>query len=88
MLTGGTDVKGSGVYVAIERVTGNLQGRHGSFLLQHGGTMVRGAPHLMITVVPDSGTDELVGLTGEMGINIAPDGKHTYDFKYTLPKSP
>ena len=88
MLTGGTDVKGSGVYVAIERVTGNLQGRRGSFLLQHGGTMVRGAPHLSITVVPDSGTDELVGLTGEMGIAIAADGKHSYDFKYTLPKGP
>jgi hypothetical protein len=88
MLTGGTDVKGSGVYVAIERVTGNLQGRRGTFLLQHGGVMTRGAPHLSITVVPDSGTDELAGLTGEMGITIAADGKHTYDFKYTLPKRP
>jgi hypothetical protein len=83
MLTGGTDVKGSAGYVAIERVTGTLHGRSGSFILQHSGTMTRGAPQLTITVVPDSGTGELAGLAGTMVIIIA-DGKHSYEFKYTL----
>lgn len=86
MLTGGTDVKGSGVYVAIERVTGKLDGQGGSFTLQHGGTMTRGVPQLNITVVPDSGTGDLVGLVGKMMINIV-DGKHFYEFEYTLEKS-
>lgn len=83
MLTGGTDVKGSAGYVAIERVTGTLRGKGGSFLLQHSGTMTRGTPHLTITVVPDSGTGELAGLSGTMVIIIA-DGKHSYEFEYTL----
>jgi hypothetical protein len=83
MLAAGTDVPGSAGYVAIERVSGKLSGRKGSFVLQHSGTMTRGAPHLVITVVPDSGTDELVGLSGKMEINIA-DGKHSYVFEYTL----
>jgi hypothetical protein len=86
MLTGGTEVQGSGVYVAIERVTGKLDGKSGSFTLQHGGTMTRGVPALIITVVPDSGTDQLVGLTGKMMINIV-DGKHFYEFEYGLVKS-
>ncbi len=85
MLTAGTSVKGSGAYVAVERVNGTLAGRKGSFALQHMGTMTRGAPHLSITVVPDSGTDQLVGLAGKMDIIIAPDGKHSYDLEYTLP---
>jgi hypothetical protein len=84
MLTGGTDVEGSGVYVAIERVTGTLRGRRGTFALHHTGVMTRGTPQLTITVVPDSGTGELVGLAGKLGITIA-DGKHSYDFEYTLP---
>jgi len=84
MLTAGTDVKGSGAYVAIEKVTGSLKGRAGSFALQHSGVMTQGTPHLTITVVPDSGTGQLKGITGKMGINIA-DGKHSYDFEYTLP---
>lgn len=84
MLTAGTDVKGSAGYVAMERFTGTLNGRKGSFVLQHTGTMNRGALQLSITVVPDSGTSELGGLTGKMEIIIA-DGKHTYDFEYTLP---
>jgi hypothetical protein len=84
MLTAGTDVKGSAGYVAMERFTGTLNGRKGSFVLQHTGTMNRGALQLSITVVPDSGTGELVGLTGKMAIIIA-DGKHSYDFEYTLP---
>lgn len=86
MLTGATDVEGSGVYVAIERVTGTLDGHSGAFLLQHGGVMTRGTPHLVITVVPDSGTGELVGLAGSMMINIV-DGKHFYEFEYTITKS-
>ena len=84
MLTAGTDVKNSAGYVAIERVTGTLNGRTGSFALQHSGTMNRGAPHLLITVVPDSGTEQLEGLAGTMTIDIA-DGKHSYAFEYTLP---
>lgn len=84
MLTAGTDVKGSGAYVAIEKVSGTLSGRTGSFVLQHTGTMTQNTPHLTITIVPDSGTGQLKGITGKMAINIA-DGKHTYDLEYTLP---
>ena len=87
MLTGGTSVKGSGVYVAIERVTATLQGHSGSFLLQHGGVMTRGEPHLAISVVPDSGTGDLTGITGKMDIQITNEGKHFYDFEYSLPET-
>jgi hypothetical protein len=83
MLAVGTEVKGSAGYVAMERVTGTLNGRTGSFALQHSGTMTRGTPSLTITVVPDSGTGELAGISGRMAIEIA-DGKHSYDFEYTL----
>jgi hypothetical protein len=86
MLTGMTAVQGSGAYVAIERVTGTLNGRPGSFILHHLGIMVRGVPQLNVTLVPDSGTDELVGITGKMAIIIA-DGEHSYDFAYTLPET-
>jgi len=65
MLTAATSVKGSGAYVAIERVTGSLHGRSGSFVLQHIGTMTHGVPQLSITVVPDSGTGQLTGITGK-----------------------
>jgi hypothetical protein len=82
MLTASTSVKDSAGYVAIERVTGTLHGRSGTFALQHSGTMTRGAPQLAITVVPDSGTGQLVGLAGKMIIRIE-DGKHFYDFEYT-----
>jgi hypothetical protein len=82
-----TIVKGSGGYVAMERVTGKLKDRTGSFVLQHSGTMTRGTPQLMITVVPDSGTDQLVGLVGTMTIKIDA-GKHSYEFEYTLPATP
>ena len=78
-----TEVKGSGVYVAIERVNGTLSGRSGSFLLYHRGVMSRGVPELSIKVVPDSGTGDLSGLTGDMQIRM-PDGKHFYDFNYNL----
>jgi Protein of unknown function (DUF3224) len=86
MLTAATAVKGSAGYVAIEKVTGTLNGRRGSFILQHNATMNRGVPQLNIIVVPDSGTDQLVGLAGKMDIIVA-DGKHSYDFDYTLPES-
>jgi hypothetical protein len=87
MLSAVTDIKGSAGYVAIERVTGTFQSRTGSFVLQHTGTMTRGAPQLSVTVVPDSGAGQLVGLTGKMAINIA-TGKHSYEFDYTLPEGP
>lgn len=85
MLTAGTDTKASGVYVAVERVSGTLNGRSGTFLLHHRGVMTRGTPDLTISVVPDSGTGELTGLTGTMAIVIAPRGKHSYEFEYALP---
>lgn len=78
-------VKDSAGYVAIEKVTGTLHGRSGSFYLQHSGTMTRGAGELTITVIPDTGTDQLLGLTGRMNIIIAPGGEHSYEFDYTLP---
>ena len=87
MLTAGTDVKGSAGYVAIERVTGKLNGLTGSFVLQHNGTLTRGAPVQSITVVPDSGTGQLVGLTGKLTV-IIEAGKHSYSFDYTLPETP
>jgi hypothetical protein len=83
MLTAGSSVKDSGVYVAVERVAGTLQGRHGTFALHHRGVMTRGVPQLAISVVPDSGTGQLVGLSGTMTINIV-DGKHFYEFDYTI----
>ena len=87
MLSFGTGGKGSsGGYVALEQVTGTLSGRKGSFVLQHSATMNRGVPSMSITVVPDSGTDQLVGLAGTFTIIIA-DGKHSYDFDYSLPDS-
>lgn len=87
MLSAGTAVKGSAGYVAIEKVTGTLHGRSGSFVLQHSATMTRGVPQLNIAVVPDSGTGDLTGIGGKMEINIAAGGKHSYDFEYTLPAS-
>lgn len=83
MLSASTNVKGSAGYVAIERVTGTLNGKSGSFALQHYATMTRGAPQLTITVVPDSGTGGLEGLSGKMNIRIE-NGKHFYDFDYSL----
>lgn len=87
MLTAGTGTKGSAGYVAIERVSGTLQGRRGTFMLQHTGTMTRGTPQLTITVVPDSGTGELTGLSGTMVITIT-DGKHFYQLDYTIAGAP
>jgi hypothetical protein len=86
MLSVLTEVKGSAGYVAMERVKGSLQGKSGTFVLQHSATMRRGEPQLSITVVPDSGTGQLVGLSGSMAINIV-DGRHFYEFEYTLPET-
>jgi Protein of unknown function (DUF3224) len=87
MLSVMTTVEGSAGYVAIERVSGKLHGRSGSFALQHSSVMRRGEPQQNIIVVPDSGDGHLVGLTGRMTITIA-GGKHSYDFEYTLPEAP
>jgi len=84
MLSATTEVKGSAGYVAMERVNGVLQGRHGSFVLQHHGIMSRGAPQLTVTIVPDSGTGELTGISGSMSIKIE-GGKHSYELEYSLP---
>jgi hypothetical protein len=77
--------KSSGVYVAIETFNGTLKGKTGSFSLHHTGIMTKGGPSLSINVVPDSGTGQLAGIGGKMNIIIAPDGKHSYEFEYTLP---
>ena len=84
MLATRPDIQGSAGTVAMERIAGTLHGRSGSFALQHFGIMDRGARELTISVVPDSGTDELAGLAGRMAIVVV-DGEHTYDFEYTLP---
>jgi hypothetical protein len=87
MLSVGTEVKGSAGYVAMERVSGTLHGRVGTFALQHSGTMTRGEPQLSVTVVPDSGTGDLVGIVGKMAIKIV-EKKHFYEFDYILPETP
>ncbi|MDN3922013.1 DUF6265 family protein [Roseateles violae] len=86
MLALRTAVQGSAGYVAIETVSGTLAGRRGSFALQHSGTMDRGTPFLTIGVIPDSGTEQLQGLKGQMQIRIE-GGKHFYDFEYQLPEA-
>jgi hypothetical protein len=83
MLAVRTSVEGSAGYVALEHVTGKLAGRGGSFVLQHSGTMERGAQRLSITVVPDSGTGELEGISGSMALDFS-GGGHAYAFDYTL----
>ncbi len=84
MLTAMTEATGAAAYVAIERVSGTLNGRRGSFALMHNGTMTRDGQQLVVTVAPGSGTGELAGLAGTMAIEIV-DKKHLYDFAYTLP---
>jgi hypothetical protein len=84
MLTAGSAIKGSAGYVAIERVNGTLDGKAGGFALQHTGTMDRGMPSLVITVVPDSGVGDLAGIAGTMSITIV-DGRHFYVLDYSLP---
>ena len=87
MLTGMTALKGSAGYVAMERVSGTLHGREGSFLLQHSGTMDRGEPALVVSVVPDSGTGQLEGLAGTLAISIR-EGIHHYTFDYRFASEP
>jgi Protein of unknown function (DUF3224) len=84
MLTATTDIADSAGYVAVERISGVLHSRTGSFVLQHSGTMNRGIASLSVTVVPDSGTSELQGIAGSLTITIT-DGTHYYDLEYTLP---
>jgi hypothetical protein len=84
MLSAMGQVQGSAGYVAIERVTGSLHGKQGSFVLQHHGIMNRGVPQLSVVVVPDSGTEALAGLTGSLQIKIE-QGQHFYVFDYELP---
>lgn len=83
MLSSRSSTESSGAYVAIEQFTGSINGREGSFVLQHTGSMNRGADSLTVVVIPDSGTGELAGLSGSMEINIA-EGKHFYVFNYTI----
>ncbi len=87
MLSASTAVQGSAAYVAIERVTGTLHGREGTFILQHTGIMNRGTQTLTITVIPDSGTGGLAGLTGRMQIVIE-NKQHAYTFDYALEGAP
>lgn len=84
MMAAGGTVAGSAGYVAIERVDGELDGRKGTFYLQHYGVMNRGEGSLKIEVIPDSGTGDLVGLVGEMKINIAPGGAHSYELNWDI----
>ena len=83
MLTGGDVSKGSAGYVAMEKFSGTVKGRKGTFILQHSATMIKGEGQLTITVVPDSGTDGLAGISGKLTIKIE-NGKHFYDFEYSL----
>jgi hypothetical protein len=85
MLTAMTPVEGSAGYVAVERFTGTLGERSGSFVLQHSGVMTRGAQQLLITVVPDSGTGQLAGIAGVFKLQIS-NGSHFYEFDYSLPE--
>ena len=83
MLTGGLESTGAGVYVAVERFTGTLGGKSGSFLFAHRGTMTKEGQQLSIVVVPKSGMGELASLEGTFQI-IIKDKKHFYEFDYTL----
>jgi hypothetical protein len=84
MLSAQTETKGSAGYVAVEKVVGELDGRKGTFVLQHSGTMDHGQSQLSVVVVPDSGTEGFVGIKGTMQIDIK-EGKHFYDFEYSIP---
>ena len=84
MLALQTEVKGSAGYVALERVTGKLKGHSGSFVLQHSASMSRGESQAQISVVPDSATGELRGLSGKMNISVGADGTHAYEFDFKI----
>lgn len=86
MLTAGsTSTQGSAAYAAVERFTGTVDGKKGSFAMVHRGTMSAAGQHMMISIVPDSGSGELKGIAGELSIKVAKDGTHSYDLAYTLP---
>ena len=85
MMAGGNEANGARVYVALETVTGTLHGKSGSFVLAHRGTMTKDTQALSVIIVPETGTGELAGITGELGIDIR-DGKHFYWLDYTLPE--
>jgi hypothetical protein len=85
MLTAGSPAKGAGGYVAMEKVNGTLNGRPGSFVLQHIGTMSNNTSQMTIIIVPGSGTGQLEGIAGKLTITISPTGKHSYNLEYTLP---
>ena len=87
MLSSGSPQTGSAGYVAIEEVIGSLDGRKGSFALQHWGTLNAGEAELRIEIVPGSGSGELAGIAGTLTIDIASGGKHTYALDYTLPET-
>ena len=84
MLSAGNPASGSAGYVAVEHVVGTLHGRAGGFMLQHSGTMDRGAASLQVSVVPGSGTGALANLSGTLAIDIAGDGAHSYRFDYAI----
>src|SRR5437868_14076790 len=86
MLTAGTAVQGSGAYVAVDRITGTLHGRTGSFTMLHTGLMHRGAPQLTVAILADSGSGALTGIAGSFAIRVV-DGQHFYDLDYTLPET-
>lgn len=85
MLTAVTDTKGSASYVAIEQITGVLNGKEGSFVVHHAGTMAGGVDQLSIAIVPDSGTEELTGIAGKMTLKVV-DGEHVFELEYSLPQ--
>jgi Protein of unknown function (DUF3224) len=85
MMAGGNETNGARVYVALETVTGSLKGKTGSFVLAHRGTMTKETQALSVIIVPETGTGELAGIAGELGIDIR-DGKHFYTLDYTLPE--
>ncbi|MGA9520483.1 MAG: DUF3224 domain-containing protein [Myxococcaceae bacterium] len=85
MLAARTPVENSAGYVAVERIVGTLEGRSGSFVVVHTGLMNRGEQSLTITIVPDSGTGELAGISGRMNIQIV-ERQHHYELEYALPR--
>lgn len=85
MLSGGDPRQGAAGYVAMEMVTGTLNGKRGGFALQHCGTMDSSGPKMNVIVVPGSGTGELKGISGTFTIHIE-KGQHSYDFDYALPE--
>lgn len=74
--------EGSAAYVGLERVTGSVHGRSGSFVLRHSAVMERGEGSSSLDVVPDSGTGELRGLRGEASISVEPGGGHSFTLEY------